>query len=150
MQISLSGYRVVFDDSAIAYDDASIEYGREMKRKIRTLTGNFQLLALMPELLSPRKNRLFWQYFSHKISRLLAPVFLVFLFVSNFFIAEGLFTWLFAGQVFFYGTAIGGYFLQERVKDNQLLCLPLTFVLLNCAVCLGFINFVRKRTDVWV
>ncbi len=150
MRIALSGYRVVYDDEAVAYDDAAIEYDREMKRKVRTLTGNFQLLALMPELISIRGNRLFWQYFSHKIARLLAPVFLFLLFVSNLVISEGLFAWIFAGQVVFYGTAVGGYFMHERVKAHRLICLPLTFVILNCAVCLGFINFVRKRTDVWV
>lgn len=46
----------------------------ERRRRIRTLAGNFQLLARAPWLLVPGKNRLWWRFVSHKLLRLLGPV----------------------------------------------------------------------------
>ena len=55
---------------AIAFD-RELDVGREFTRKVRTLAGNFQLMALMPSLLAPTHpafNRFFW----HKTARLVA------------------------------------------------------------------------------
>lgn len=150
MRIALKGRRVVFDETAVACDDAPIEYGRELRRKIRTLTGNFQLLSFMPELLSVRKNKFLFQYFSHKITRLLAPVFMAALFISNLFIVEGIYLYTLAGQLGFYGLALAGLLMGDRVKRHAYLTVPCTFMILNYAVCMGFVNFIRKRRDVWV
>lgn len=150
MRIALKGRRVVFDETATACDDATIEYGRELRRKIRTLTGNFQLLSFMPELLSVRKNRFLFQYFSHKITRLLAPVFMAALLISNLFLIEGFYLYTLAGQLGFYGLALAGLLMGNKVKRHAFLTVPCTFMILNYAVCMGFINFIRKRRDVWV
>lgn len=46
----------------------------ERRRRIRTLAGNFQLIARAPWLLVPFVNPLFYRFVSHKVSRLLGPL----------------------------------------------------------------------------
>ena len=56
MRIVLAGFRVVFDDQAHAFDLAVPHAATELRRKSRTLAGNFQLLAREPRLLVPILN----------------------------------------------------------------------------------------------
>ncbi len=53
MHVARLGRRVVFQPSAIARDQIFSENGKEFSRKVRTLTGNYQLLRLAPWMLSP-------------------------------------------------------------------------------------------------
>ncbi len=112
MNIVLGGKRAVFDGAAHAYDrvstSAEIEYGR----KVRTLMGNFQLLARMPALLSPFHNPVWLQFMSHKVARLLVPYALVILFVANMF-AHGAYLWLFVAQCAWYFLAGVGSLLSR-------------------------------------
>jgi poly-beta-1,6-N-acetyl-D-glucosamine synthase len=65
------GYRLIVDRRAKMYDfptNLSTEFGR----KVRTLAGNYQILARYPALLTP-KNRLLFHFISYKLGRLLLP-----------------------------------------------------------------------------
>src|SRR5262249_51925094 len=73
MRVVLAGYRVVFNDRAHAFDRAAVNADAEARRKVRTLAGNFQILAIEPRLLLPIRNRVWLQYVSHKIGRLVVP-----------------------------------------------------------------------------
>ena len=73
LRVRMKGYRVIFDNRAVAYDTVSKDFLREKKRKIRTLAGNWQLLLLEPILLNPIKNPLWIKFMSHKTFRLLVP-----------------------------------------------------------------------------
>jgi biofilm PGA synthesis N-glycosyltransferase PgaC len=73
MRIVMAGYRVVFNDKARAFDRAADNADAEARRKIRTLAGNYQILALEPGLLVPWRNPVWVQYVSHKIGRLTVP-----------------------------------------------------------------------------
>src|SRR5205085_4879135 len=73
MRVALAGYRVVFTDRARAYDRAAVDADAEARRKVRTLAGNYQILALEPRLLVPAVNPVWLQYVSHKVGRLLVP-----------------------------------------------------------------------------
>src|ERR1700733_8210623 len=76
MNVVRLGSRVVFQPTAIARDRLFSEKGKEFSRKVRTLTGNYQLLLLAPWLISP-KNPLLFRFFSHKVLRLLVPMLMV-------------------------------------------------------------------------
>ncbi len=69
MRIALGGRRVVFEEKARARDKAVESPGREFARKVRTLTGNYQLCQLMPRLLVPT-SALVFQFYSHKLMSL--------------------------------------------------------------------------------
>ena len=50
-RLSRQGSRVIFDSRARAWDSPDLGEGREFSRKVRTLSGNYQLLQLAPWLL---------------------------------------------------------------------------------------------------
>src|SRR5579863_915979 len=144
MRIVLGGHRAVFDPAARAYDAVSDSAECEYRRKRRTLTGNYQLLAEMPELLSCRRNPIFVQFISHKVGRLLVPYCLAALFISNLFVMHGAYPAAFAAQVLFYCTAAAG-----RLIPNRAAILPYRFVLMSWAVLAGLFLFARGATGVW-
>jgi cellulose synthase/poly-beta-1,6-N-acetylglucosamine synthase-like glycosyltransferase len=109
MRIVLAGKRVVFDSTARAYEVASQSAKSEYERKIRTLAGNYQLIVQMPALLAPWRNRIFVQFISHKLGRLLVPYCLVALFVSNLFLLHGLYLVAMLGQMVWYSLAGAGW-----------------------------------------
>ena len=54
MQVVRRGSRVIFDSRAHAWDSPDLGSSREFSRKVRTLSGNYQLLQLAPWLLVRR------------------------------------------------------------------------------------------------
>ena len=76
MQVARQGSRVLFQPAAIARDRVFAEPGKEFRRKVRTLTGNLQIVQAAPWLLS-RANPLLFRYVSHKLLRLLIPFLLL-------------------------------------------------------------------------
>ena len=73
MRLVLSGARVGYELDAQAWDARSTSASQEKVRKVRTLTGNFQLMAWLPALLVPGRNPVWLQFISHKVLRLLTP-----------------------------------------------------------------------------
>jgi cellulose synthase/poly-beta-1,6-N-acetylglucosamine synthase-like glycosyltransferase len=66
MRIARRGYRVLFEPEARAYDQITGGAYREFIRKVRTIAGNFQLIARERWILNPLQNRLWFQNISHK------------------------------------------------------------------------------------
>jgi len=118
MRIVQRGYRVVFQPAARAFDHAASDAGTELRRKVRTLAGNFQLLRYEPHFLVPGRNPVWLQFVSHKLGRLLVPYALIAVLVSNaFLLSSGIFYALtFAAQVAFYGLAAYGALLDQRAR----------------------------------
>ncbi|HEY2150353.1 MAG TPA: glycosyltransferase family 2 protein [Vicinamibacterales bacterium] len=84
----LAGYRVVFNEHAVAFDRAAVDVDAENRRKVRTLAGNVQILLQEPRLLLPGANPVWLQYVSHKLGRLLIPFALVGVFAGNLALAD--------------------------------------------------------------
>jgi poly-beta-1,6-N-acetyl-D-glucosamine synthase len=121
MRIVLRRYRVIFDRTALAFDEAAPDAAAETRRKIRTLAGNFQLLALEPRLLVPGLNPVWLQFLSHKVGRLVVPYALVTLFVASAALATS--SWIyasaFAAQAAFYGLAAYGARLDRAARRTR-------------------------------
>jgi cellulose synthase/poly-beta-1,6-N-acetylglucosamine synthase-like glycosyltransferase len=73
MRLVLAGHRVAFVDEARAYETRATTDGNEYRRKVRTLTGVWQLCAWLPETLLPTRNPVWAQFVMHKLLRLLTP-----------------------------------------------------------------------------
>jgi biofilm PGA synthesis N-glycosyltransferase PgaC len=146
MRIALQGYRVVFEENALAWDLPAQDLSEEYRRKVRTLAGNYQLLGLLPSLWSPIRNRLWFQYMSHKVSRLGAPFALIGLLLSSAMLALSApaYAAAFLLQATVYSLAGVGWLLGNRVH-LRVTTVPLTFVMLNYAAVLGLMEFVRLR-----
>lgn len=142
MHVARAGHRVLFQPSAIARDRIFTQPGKEFARKVRTLTGNYQLLRLAPWLLTPA-NPLLFRFISHKLMRLLVPLFLLTMLLSSAGTPI-----LFWPQIVFYTAAVIGLLLPptRRLKP---VAIASTFVMLNAAAVLAFYNFVRGRDQVW-
>jgi biofilm PGA synthesis N-glycosyltransferase PgaC len=148
MNVARMGKRVIFLPSAIARDRIFSEPGKEFSRKVRTLTGNYQLVRLAPWLLSP-SNPLFFRFVSHKLIRLLVPLLLVLMMLTSVMIGQELYRIIFAMQLLFYISAIFGM-LMPYTKRFKPVAIANTFVMLNVAAALAFYNFVARRNNVWV
>ncbi len=146
----MNGWRVLFDREAVAFDLASISETQERQRKIRTLAGNFQLVALRPALLSPTANPIWWQFISHKLCRVFAPVAMAALLLACAVLAAGGFWFwqlVLAPQVLVYLVSLlpegqGGLW---QLKPMKLLKTLRGFVRLQWFAVLGFIWFWRNR-----
>jgi hypothetical protein len=118
MRIVLDGYRVVFEPAARAFDVAAKDAPAEMRRKVRTLAGNFQLLAYEPRLLVPFANPVWLQFMSHKVGRLLVPYALGAAFASSVWLAptSAWYATCCAAQLAFYALAAYGAVLDRRAR----------------------------------
>jgi biofilm PGA synthesis N-glycosyltransferase PgaC len=118
MRIVLRGYRVIFDHTAHAFDRTAEDSTAETRRKVRTLAGNYQLLALEPRLLVPGVNPVWCQFVSHKLGRLLVPYALGAALVASVWLAPG--SWFYATaaacQLAFYALAVYGAVLERRER----------------------------------
>jgi cellulose synthase/poly-beta-1,6-N-acetylglucosamine synthase-like glycosyltransferase len=155
MHAVLGGKRVVFDRAALAYDYVASSPKTEFNRKVRTLTGNFQLLKQMPELLLPWRNPVFIQFASHKVGRLLVPYFLVTLFASSLFLKGLSYQGILALQCVCYFLACAGGVVSKTAtlratgKIKTLVLFPYTFALMNWAAVVGLYHFMRGQHDAW-
>ena len=148
MHIARMGRRIIFHPTAIARDRIFVEKGREFSRKVRTLTGNYQLLRLAPWLLSPA-NPLLFRFVSHKLLRLVVPLLLVLMLVSSAAAGGPVYRTLFWLQVLFYVLAALGT-LSSSTRRFKPVAIASTFVSLNVAAALAFYNFVSGRNKVWI
>ena len=148
MHVARKGKRVIFQPSAIARDRLFSEKGKEFSRKVRTLTGNYQLLRLAPWLLSPA-NPLLFRFISHKLLCLLIPLLLILMLVTSAMAAGPVYQAIFWLQVLFYALAAFGT-LSPSTRKFKPVAIANTFVMLNAAATLAFYNFVAGRNEVWV
>jgi len=139
--------RVVFEPAAIARDQIFTNKGKEFSRKVRTLSGNYQLLRLAPWLLSPA-NPLLFRFISHKLLRLLVPLLLAGMLAACFFTQGAFYRIAFSLQICFYGLALLGS-LNPSARKFKVIAIPNTFVMLNAAAARAFYNFVRGRDGLW-
>ena len=136
LAIVRKGYRSVFEEEARAFDRVSHQGTEEVRRKIRTLAGNYQIFSHFPELFAPFKSPVAWQIFSHKLLRLIVPFSLIALLVSNFFLLSNpLYAFSFISQLLFYSSA-------------RILAIPYTFCLLNFCALAGLFKYLTRTQDV--
>ena len=147
------GYRAVFESKAKAYDRVSEKGEEELKRKVRTLAGNYQVFCSFPDLFIPFKSPIAWQLFSHKFLRLLVPFFLVVAFLSNLILTGNPFyLFLFMVQCLFYGLALVEMFRHQRNSGSKrgIGYIPFMFCLLNYSAFVGFVKWISKDyQNVW-
>jgi biofilm PGA synthesis N-glycosyltransferase PgaC len=133
MRIVLAGYRVVFNEKARAFDRAAVDADTEARRKIRTLAGNYQILALEPALLLPWRNPVWVQYVSHKLGRLAVPYAILAVFVSSLVLAapspefragQVFYAAVLACEVLFFLLAGAGAILELRARRGEPVPVP--------------------------
>jgi hypothetical protein len=137
---------VVFDSRALAFDEPARDAATERRRKVRTLAGNFQLLALMPALLVPWRNPIVVQFVSHKVLRLVAPWAMLALLLASAALAPAS-PWHAAGlaaQLLFYAMPLLAL-LGPSLREWRPVRIAQAFVALNAFAVLGLLEFLTNR-----
>jgi cellulose synthase/poly-beta-1,6-N-acetylglucosamine synthase-like glycosyltransferase len=148
LHVVRQGARVVFDERARAWDSPDLGAGREFQRKVRTLTGNYQLLQIAPWLLG-RENPLRFRFISHKLLRLVVPFALATMLVVSAALPQPLYRIAFLSQVFFYALSLLALTGAQLGPLARVANAALTLTVLNTAAVVAFANFLTGRKEVW-
>jgi len=147
IEIINQGFRVIYDDEAIAYENSSVKIADEFRRKTRVTAGAFQ--TLKNKIGIPNKNnpKFLFSYISHKLLRWLVPILLIILFLANaILINYSLFYKIsFLIQSVFYLLAIIGWITQKRTK---ILSVPFYFCMINTAALIGMYKGLMDKQEV--
>ena len=146
MQIVKKGYKSIYEQTAIAYEDVAPTTKSEFNRHVRDGAGHYIAVLYLTGLLNPLLGVRAFIYLSHRILRWLAPFILIFLFILNIFLLENwLYRLIFIFQMGFYFSAFLGVALINRGKLPFFLYIPFYFSNLNLALFIGFIKAITGK-----
>lgn len=174
MRIAQKGFRVAYEPGAYAVETSSASVPEELKRKVRIAAGGLQAAVRLAPLLNVfRYGTLSFQYISHRLLRwTLAPALLPVIFVVNILLLHfgllsdinmnvpnqaalsingpGIYFVTFLMQLFFYGAAATGYFLEQRKLKVKAFFIPYYFCVMNYAMYAGLFRLLRgKQSVLW-
>jgi poly-beta-1,6-N-acetyl-D-glucosamine synthase len=149
LQVAMQGYRVIHDERACAFDRLPEKPRDEFRRKVRTLSGNFQLAAQLPMALLPWKNPVWLQFVSHKLVRLLVPWALLATLGLALALPGLVYGTTFWFQIGFYVSGLMGLWFPALAKAKPV-SVATSFLVLNSAAWLAFWIWLFGRTsDSW-
>ena len=149
MHVARQGARVVFDERARAWDCPNLGAEREFQRKVRTLTGNYQLLQIVPWLLG-EENPLRFRFISHKLLRLMVPFALATMLIASLAVPQPIYRVAFFLQLFFYLLSLLTLTGAQNGPLARVGNAALAVIVLNTAAVVAFANFLTGRKEVWV
>jgi len=150
MHIVEQGYRAVYEPRAIAWELEAASLRGEFARRRRIAVGNCQQIVELRRLLSPWYGWVAFCFFSHKVLRTLAPLFMIAVFVTSCWLPQPFAAVALTVQTLFYGSAWLGYVCQRRGLKIRWLFAPLYFCLGNLAMLAGLLKFCfSRRRLVW-
>jgi len=151
LHVIQKGYRVIFEDRALAYEETTQSTSEEFSMRVRVVTRGMNGLLSVPNLLKPwRFGWVSFQLWSHKLLRWFVPFLLLLIFASNIFLAKGpFFRGVLLAQIAFYAITLFSLIIPlQRVWKP--LGIPLYFCTLNAAAFLSVLEVLRgKKYVVW-
>jgi cellulose synthase/poly-beta-1,6-N-acetylglucosamine synthase-like glycosyltransferase len=146
LQAISKGYRVVFEDRALAYEETTQSTSEEFSMRVRVVTRAMRGLLSVADLLKPWNFA--WpafQLWSHKIMRWMVPLFLIALFAANSLLLDSSFyRFVLAVQLLFYAAALLNILLPLH-RQWKPLGIPLFFCTLNAAALVSMLEICRGR-----
>lgn len=153
MDILRQGKRVIYDQSAITEEEASISLKDDFNVKSRMVYGGIQIITLYKKELNPFTSFFGLQFFLHKTLRYFMWSLLLMIFISNIFCVEKHFLYkiFFGLQISFYLFALVGLLMDKMKKKFILFYLPYYYCNVNLAAFKGFLFFLKQRStvDIW-
>ena len=151
LKVAEKGHRVIYDDTAVLYEEALADNESEFRMRVRVSLRAFWALYDMRSLLNPLNFPVYsWQIISHKLLRYMAwlPVLLV-LATNILLLGKGWFFQLTGlSQLMFYALVIKGHKLSSQSDVPILFSVPYYFVLVNTAAAIAFLQFIRGKKQV--
>ena len=149
LSIIRQGYRSVLDRQAIVSDRWPAKATGEFSRKVRTLAGNFQLVAEAPWILTPA-NRVLFQLVSHKLLRLVVPYYFVLLLLSSAILGLSSLPYAIFATLQLLFWVMATIAIRYRLPVVQRLAAPASALLvLNAAAVVGLYTFLFTRGPLW-
>ncbi len=149
LSIVAQGYRCLFERGAIAYDRPSAAARQEAIRKRRTIAGAAQLMVQYPQWLLPWRNPLWFEFVSHKLLRLMSPIWLVIALASSAVLwHQSLYAVLCIVQMGFYAAGLIGWTFQTLGRRSTLFGPFLMFLALNVTTAAALWDALRSRYEV--
>jgi len=158
------GFRVISEPNAVVWERPTRSMGDEVNRRSRLITGRFQIISMSRDYLPYLPPLLQFEVISHKFLRLAIPHLMIAALLSNILFvlvsrnAESSSFWTIALggalllQAVFYGLAIAGKYLFERLSKRskllKLLMLPYYLCATNFAGITGLADFLSGRRSV--
>ena len=139
IRILQRGYRVAYEPKALAFEEAHEMTG--FSRRARIMTGNIEQLREIKGFLWPPRILTLFVFVSHKVGRLVVPICLLTLGISNLFLLRvPFYFWLGLSQATFYLLAILGAIWQLKPRALRL---PFYFCSINIAAFYGLYYALR-------
>lgn len=149
------GYRVVYAEQALLYEDALAAADDEFRMRVRVSLRALHALKDKAALLNPFRFGLFaWQLFSHKVLRYLAFLFMLTAGIANLALvgmdsASGFWSLLLVVQILFYTAAQFGNLMNSQGQTPPHLVGMIYYLcVLNLAGALAFVQFLQGRKQV--
>ena len=145
-----SGYRVIYEKEAKAYEQASHDLLDDFNVKVRMTAGGYQTLSLQRAFLFPPRSWYTFSFLSHKLLRWLAPHFMLVIFITPLFLLHRIdMLILFICQIMFYTLSLVAWFNRKK-NLHKLLYIPMYFTVMNIALFWGFVRYFNKNTkSIW-
>ncbi len=129
---------IVYDSSAVAFEETPHDFSAEFRRRSRIGAGGFQSIVRLRALLSPRHGWIAFTFFSHKVLRWSCPFLLIGAVVTNLaLLHQPLYRWTMAMQLAGYGFSLLGLATGTRPALKPLR-LATMFTAMNAALLVGF------------
>jgi len=149
MHIRRQGYRVHYDPEARAVDYPAASVAGEFRRRVRISTGSFRAL---PGLLRvPMTGFTALAFFSHKLMRWLAPLFLLLLLGSNLFLLrDRTYAAALAVQAALLLWAALGWLFRTHLVRVRFALIAYFLVAMNLAFLVGLVrSFGGRKESAW-
>lgn len=149
MQIVRQGLQVKFESNALVFDELQKDMAGERKRKLRTLSGNFQSFSRHGWLFSPKANPIWIQFISHKVLRLVVPYALIASLLSCLLSPQAWMQALGVAQVGFYALAASPR-IWPALSRHKLVSLAHVFTEMNLTALEAGLRFgLAGRVATW-
>jgi cellulose synthase/poly-beta-1,6-N-acetylglucosamine synthase-like glycosyltransferase len=143
-----SGYRVIFEPAAIAYDYPTAP-GGEFRRKLRTLAGLWQVHTRMPALFTGA-NRMRFHFLSHKFGRLAMPWAVLVIWIATLALPPSAFReFLVTDELVMAALALLDPYVPRRFFLKRVSSPSRTFLSMNAAALLAPLVFVVRPKILW-
>ena len=141
------GYRILMEPTATMYDFPTVLQS-EFRRKVRLQAGLYQMLKIMPQLLTSR-NRMRLHFLSAKYGRIVIPYCLLAIAAASFGLPPFWRMLAIGGQILFYGLAALDTAIPDGVALKKVTSPIRTFVVLMAASLAAVRVYFVQPTSLW-
>lgn len=141
MRIVEKGFKSVYEEGAVAYEDVAPDAGSEFRRHIRDGAGHYIAVCHLWRLLNPLLGKRSFIYWSHRVLRWAAPFIMIALFALNIALRkEPFYASLLIVHSAFYVAAFAGLLIAGARSMPFFIYVPFYFCNLNLALLFGFVK----------